>query len=147
MNHVSDVAVHHRGSLRPPRPAPPLPVLRSTKILDQLRERIPHADVATTMIYTHVVKLGGGAVRTPDRRDEFDLTSERLPTAMGCSIPAGRDRQIMAGSTSIFGRQTLIAAVLPRRRLAELGPRLPGRDSSTFGGGDGGRRVNSQQQG
>jgi hypothetical protein len=35
-----DVAIHHRGALRPPRPAPPLPALRSTKVLDQLRGRV-----------------------------------------------------------------------------------------------------------
>lgn len=91
-----------------PRPAPDLPPLRATRVLDQLRERLRlmhyslrteetyvywvkafirfhglrhllqsgsdirtvrellgHADVATTMIHTHVLKLGGGVVRSP----------------------------------------------------------------------------------
>ena len=40
MYQVSDVATHQRAALRPPRPVPPLPGLRSTKVLDQFRERI-----------------------------------------------------------------------------------------------------------
>lgn len=50
-----------------------------------------HADVATTMIYTHVLKVGGGAVRSPmdtlyararpnlgSQREPLSSTAERL---------------------------------------------------------------------
>jgi hypothetical protein len=30
-----------------------------------VKEVLGHADVAATMFYTHVLKLGGGAVRSP----------------------------------------------------------------------------------
>jgi len=30
-----------------------------------VQDLLSHADVATTMIYTHVLKVGGGAVRSP----------------------------------------------------------------------------------
>ncbi len=40
MNHMSDVVSRRRAAPQPPLPAPQGPPLRSTKILDQLRERI-----------------------------------------------------------------------------------------------------------
>ena len=44
-----------------------------------------HADVSTTMIYTHVLRLGGGAVRSP-----LDTLAPAPPQAAGADSPGGR---------------------------------------------------------
>jgi site-specific recombinase XerD len=39
--------------------------LQSGYDIRTVQDLLGHADVATTMIYTHVLKLGGGAVHSP----------------------------------------------------------------------------------
>jgi site-specific recombinase XerD len=40
-------------------------VLQSGYDIRTVQELLGHADVKTTMIYTHVLKVGGGGVRSP----------------------------------------------------------------------------------
>ena len=92
-------------------------LLQAAYDIRTVQELLGHADVATTMIYTNVLKLGDGAMRSPT--DATSLTGQLsvYRQQWDCSIAAARDRQVMADCRQLRPAAVLTAVQMTIRVL------------------------------
>jgi site-specific recombinase XerD len=62
---VQSVGIHRPATPHTLRQSFATELLRGGYDIRTVQELLGHSNVATTMIYTHVLKMGGGAVRSP----------------------------------------------------------------------------------